>query len=71
MAQRYQVTILGAVIPCPLANGGKVYNTALLVDKYGNEAAWYEKFICLMWTPDGTPYLELRTVVPGSEFPAT
>ena len=71
MAQRYQITILGGGYPVPAGNG-KVYNTALLVDKDGNEAARYEKVHLFdVEVPDGNTYLESATVVPGSEFPAT
>jgi deaminated glutathione amidase len=71
MAQRYQITILGGGYPVPAGNG-KVYNTALLVDKDGNEAARYEKVHLFdVEVPDGNTYLESATVVPGTQFPAT
>jgi deaminated glutathione amidase len=69
MAQRYQVMILGGGYPVP-AGEGKVYNTALLVDKDGNEIARYEKVHLFdVNVPDGNTYLESATVVPGSELP--
>jgi deaminated glutathione amidase len=70
MAQRYQVMILGGGYPVP-AGDGKVYNTALLVDKDGNEVARYEKVHLFdVNVPDGNTYLESATVVPGAELPA-
>ena len=70
MAQRYQIMILGGGYPVP-AGEGKVYNTALLVDKDGNERARYEKVHLFdVNVPDGNTYLESATVVPGSELPS-
>ena len=42
MAQRFQVSLLGGGFPVPVG-GGKVHNTALLVDPSGQEVARYEK----------------------------
>jgi len=69
MAQRYQVMILGGGYPVPAGNG-KVYNTALLVDKDGQEVARYEKVHLFdVDVPDGNTYLESATVVPGTQLP--
>jgi deaminated glutathione amidase len=67
--ERYQVMILGGGYPVP-AGEGKVYNTALLVDKDGNEVARYEKVHLFdVNVPDGNTYLESATVVPGADLP--
>ena len=42
MAQKYQVTILGGGFPVP-SEGGKIFNTALLISKNGQELARYQK----------------------------
>jgi hypothetical protein len=47
MAQRFRITILGGGFPVPL-DGGKVYNTALLIDSNGQELSRYQKYIYLM-----------------------
>jgi len=69
MAQRFQITILGGGFPVP-ANGGKVYNTALLVDATGQELARYEKaHLFDVDLPDGNTYHESQTVLAGARVP--
>ncbi len=69
MAQRFQVSILGGGFPVPV-DGGKVHNTALLVDKNGQEVARYEKVHLFdVNLPDGNTYQESETVVAGLRVP--
>lgn len=69
MAQRFQVTILGGGFPVP-ASGGKVYNTALLIDTNGQELARYQKVHLFdVDLPDGNTYYESQTVLAGTRLP--
>jgi len=69
MAQRFQVSILGGGFPVPV-EGGKVHNTALLVDQSGQEVARYEKVHLFdVNLPDGNTYHESQTVVAGLRVP--
>lgn len=69
MAQRFQVSILGGGFPVPV-DGGKVHNTALLVDKNGQEVARYEKVHLFdVNLPDGNTYQESETVLAGRRVP--
>ncbi len=69
MAQRYQVTILGGGYPVP-TEGGKFYNTALLVGPQGEELARYHKIHLFdVNLPDGNTYQESDSVVAGKELP--
>ena len=69
MAQRFQVSILGGGFPVPV-DGGKVHNTALLVDPSGQEVARYEKVHLFdVNLPDGNTYQESETVVAGLRVP--
>jgi len=69
MAQRFQITILGGGFPVP-APGGKVYNTALLLDPDGQEVARYQKVHLFdVNLPDGNTYQESATVLKGQHFP--
>lgn len=69
MAQKYQVTILGGGFPVP-AESGKVYNTALLIGKSGEELVRYEKVHLFdVNLPDGNTYRESETVLTGMRLP--
>lgn len=69
MAQRFQISILGGGFPVPV-DGGKVHNTALLVDPSGQEVARYEKVHLFdVNLPDGNTYQESETVVAGLQVP--
>ncbi|PSB15937.1 hydrolase [Phormidesmis priestleyi ULC007] len=69
MAQRFQVSILGGGFPIPV-DGGKVHNTALLVNPSGQEVARYEKVHLFdVNLPDGNTYQESETVVAGLRVP--
>lgn len=69
MAQRFQITILGGGFPVPV-EGGKVYNTALLIDPSGTELARYEKVHLFdVNLPDGNTYRESSTVMAGTRIP--
>lgn len=69
MAQRFQVTILGGGFPVP-TEGGKVYNTCLLVGKNGEELARYQKVHLFdVNVPDGITYRESSTVMAGENLP--
>ncbi|NJK74492.1 MAG: carbon-nitrogen hydrolase family protein [Oscillatoriales cyanobacterium RU_3_3] len=69
MAQRFQITILGGGFPVP-AQGGKVYNTCLLVGKNGEELARYQKVHLFdVNVPDGITYRESSTVKAGENLP--
>lgn len=70
MAQRFQVTLLGGGFPVPV-EGGKVYNTALLVDANGIELARYQKVHLFdVNLPDGITYCESSTVMAGKDLPS-
>lgn len=71
MAQRFQITLLGGGFPVPVeANSTKAYNTALVIDKDGNEVACYRKVHLFdVNVPDGNTYLESSTVMAGEDFP--
>jgi len=69
MAQRFQVTLLGGGFPVP-ASGGKVYNTALLVNANGEEIARYKKaHLFDVNLPDGNTYSESQMVLAGTQIP--
>lgn len=69
MAQRYQVTLLGGGFPVP-TDGGKVYNTAVLIDPTGSEISRYHKVHLFdVNVPDGNTYRESTTVMAGKELP--
>ena len=69
MAQKYQITILGGGFPVPV-DGGKVYNTALLVAPNGTELARYQKVHLFdVNVPDGNTYQESDTVMAGKYLP--
>ncbi|MBD2778539.1 carbon-nitrogen hydrolase family protein [Iningainema tapete] len=70
MAQRFQVTILGGGFPIP-TNTGKVYNTALLLHRNGEELARYQKVHLFdVNVPDGNTYRESTTVMAGTQLPS-
>ncbi|MEM6716428.1 MAG: carbon-nitrogen hydrolase family protein [Cyanobacteria bacterium P01_D01_bin.6] len=70
MAQRYQITLLGGGYPVP-GQGGKFYNTALLVGADGSELTRYEKVHLFdVNVPDGNTYRESSTVISGQNLPA-
>lgn len=69
MAQKYQVTILGGGFPVP-SDDGKVFNTALLISKSGQELARYQKIHLFdVELPDGNVYHESGMVVAGQTLP--
>ncbi|MBD2579103.1 carbon-nitrogen hydrolase family protein [Oscillatoria sp. FACHB-1406] len=69
MARRFQISILGGGFPVPV-EGGKVYNTALLVDANGTELARYQKVHLFdVNLPDGITYCESSTVMAGQKLP--
>jgi len=69
MAQRFRITILGGGFPVPL-DGGKVYNTALLIDSNGQELSRYQKVHLFdVNLPDGNTYQESNTVMAGTQLP--
>ncbi|MCP6758719.1 MAG: carbon-nitrogen hydrolase family protein [Fischerella sp. CENA71] len=71
MAQRYQITILGGGFPIPVEATGKVYNTALLVDRNAQELLRYQKVHLFdVNVPDGNTYRESSTVMAGTELPS-
>jgi len=70
MAQRFQIMLLGGGFPVPAENG-KVYNTALLVGRNGEELSRYQKVHLFdVDLPDGNIYHESKTVVAGRQLPA-
>ncbi|MGJ5675893.1 MAG: carbon-nitrogen hydrolase family protein [Nostochopsis sp.] len=71
MAQRYQITILGGGFPIPVEGTGKVYNTALLIDRNAHELLRYQKVHLFdVNVPDGNTYRESSTVMAGTELPS-
>ncbi len=69
MAQRYQVMLLGGGFPVP-TDGGKVLNTALLVNPSGEEVSQYTKVHLFdVNLPDGNTYRESNTVLAGQVLP--
>jgi deaminated glutathione amidase len=69
MAQKFQVMVLGGGYPVPTDNG-KVYNTALLVDRNGQAVARYEKaHLFDVLIPDGVTYQESDMVLAGGKLP--
>jgi len=74
IAQRYQILLLGGGFPVPVAdnngNQGRMYNTALLVGREGEELARYRKIHLFdVNLPDGNTYQESATVLAGTELP--
>ncbi len=74
IAQRYQILLLGGGFPVPVAdnngNQGRMYNTALLVGREGEELARYRKMHLFdVNLPDGNTYQESATVLAGTELP--
>lgn len=71
MAQRYQVNILGGGFPVPVPGKDKVFNTALLIDRNGQELTRYQKtHLFDVNVPDGNTYRESVTVMPGTQLPS-
>ncbi|WP_204103510.1 MULTISPECIES: carbon-nitrogen hydrolase family protein [Spirulina sp. CCY15215] len=69
IAQRFQIVILGGGFPIPAADN-KVYNTALLIDRNGQELArYYKVHLFDVNVPDGNTYQESSTVMAGMELP--
>ena len=69
MAQKYQITLLGGGFPVPAENG-KVYNTAVLIGRAGEELARYEKVHLFdVNLPDGNTYQESQSVLAGTRLP--
>ncbi|MEA5467969.1 carbon-nitrogen hydrolase family protein [Spirulina sp. 06S082] len=69
IAQRFQIVILGGGFPIPAADN-KVYNTALLIDRNGQELArYYKAHLFDVNVPDGNTYQESSTVMAGMELP--
>jgi len=69
MAQRYQVAILGGGFPVPV-DDKRVANTALMLDRNGQELARYEKVHLFdVNLPDGNTYQESSTVRAGATLP--
>ncbi len=75
IAQRYQILLLGGGFPVPVENAsngnqGKMYNTALLIGREGEELARYQKMHLFdVNLPDGNTYQESATVLAGNELP--
>lgn len=71
MAQRFQVTLLGGGFPVPVQDQPqKAYNTALLIEPGGQEAARYHKaHLFDVNVPDGNTYQESSTVMAGKDLP--
>ncbi len=75
IAQRYQILLLGGGFPVPVSNAsngnaGKMYNTALLVGREGEELARYRKMHLFdVNLPDGNTYQESATILAGEESP--
>ena len=75
IAQRYQILLLGGGFPVPVAesnngNRGKMFNTALLIGREGEELARYRKMHLFdVNLPDGNTYQESATVLAGTESP--
>jgi predicted amidohydrolase len=74
IAQRYQILLLGGGFPVPAnaenGNAGKMYNTALLIGREGEELARYRKMHLFdVNLPDGNIYHESATILAGHELP--
>lgn len=74
MAQRYQITLLGGGFPVPQnpesPSAGKLFNTAVLVGKDGQELARYHKMHLFdVNLPDGNTYQESDIIKAGSVAP--
>ncbi len=75
IAQRYQILLLGGGFPVPVvtrnnASPIKMYNTALLIGREGEELARYRKMHLFdVNLPDGNTYQESATVLAGTESP--
>jgi deaminated glutathione amidase len=75
IAQRYQILLLGGGFPVPVvtrnnASPIKMYNTALLIGREGEELARYRKMHLFdVNLPDGNTYQESDTVLAGTESP--
>ena len=75
IAQRYQILLLGGGFPVPVGESRqepveKMYNTALLIGREGEELARYRKMHLFdVNLPDGNIYHESATILAGSEAP--
>ncbi len=74
MSQRYQVTLLGGGFPVPQNSenpkSGKLFNTAVLMGKDGQELARYHKMHLFdVNLPDGNTYQESDIIQAGSTAP--
>jgi predicted amidohydrolase len=74
IAQRYQILLLGGGFPVPTeqtqGDRRKMYNTALLIGREGEELARYRKMHLFdVNLPDGNTYQESATVLAGTELP--
>ena len=75
IAQRYQILLLGGGFPVPVASPSnsspiKMYNTAVLIGREGEELARYQKMHLFdVNLPDGNNYQESATVLAGTDLP--
>ncbi|MFN4775990.1 MAG: carbon-nitrogen hydrolase family protein [Pseudanabaena sp.] len=75
IAQRYQILLLGGGFPVPVVTHNnsspiKMYNTALLIGREGEELARYRKMHLFdVNLPDGNTYQESATILAGTESP--
>jgi deaminated glutathione amidase len=74
MSQRYQITLLGGGFPVPQSpespDSGKLFNTAVLMGKDGQELARYHKMHLFdVNLPDGNTYQESAIIKAGTDAP--
>ena len=75
IAQRYQILLLGGGFPVPVVTHNnstplKMYNTALLIGREGEELARYRTMHLFdVNLPDGNTYQESATILAGTESP--
>lgn len=66
MARRNQVWLVGGTVPLVSPDAGKVYNSCLVFDPEGRQAARYDKIHLFGFSGLGESYCEANTIAPGS-----
>ncbi len=65
-AQKHQIMLVGGTVPLVSEQDGKVFNSCLVFDRNGNQAARYDKIHLFGLNHQGERFDESQTIVPGA-----